>query len=451
MSKVTPHNHEAEQAVLAITILYPADVIKVLDQLKKDDFHIPKHQVIFQAIANISSKRQAVDTTILSSYLRENEQLVQAGGIDYLIEITEGIYSRKNLDSYVEIVKNKSLLRQLIATASDIVNSAYNTEKNIEDLLEDSEKKVLDISRLYDSGSFKRLSSVVDHVVDDLKRKADINKEGLTGLRTGYSGIDKLTLGLQNDDLIILAARPAMGKTAFALDLGKRVAADIANKNAVVAIFSLEMSVEQLSLRLLANESMIESHSLKKMNLSPDEKRKLVSAKDALSNLNIFLDDSPGIKVGDIKSKCRRLKNENGLDLVIIDYLQLITGNGGRNSNRQLEVSEISRSLKSLARELKIPVIALSQLSRNVETRDVKRPMMSDLRESGSIEQDADIVAFLYRDDYYNQNSENPGMVEVIFSKHRHGETGTINLGFRREFGTFLNVATNYKEENSEE
>ncbi len=447
MSKIMPHNLETEQAILAIIILYPNEVMRVTDQLKQDDFYHPRHQVIFQAISNIHYNRQAIDTTILSSYLKEKELLVQAGGLEYLVELTEGIYSRKNLDSYIEIVKNKSLLRKLISTASDIVNDSYDSDKNIEDLLEESEKKMLDISRLYDSGSFKRLSSVVGKVVDDLQHKADLSKEGLTGLRTGYTGIDKLTLGLQKDDLIILAARPAMGKTAFALDLGRRIATDLYNKNAIVAMFSLEMSVEQLSLRLLASEAMIESHSLKKMSLNHIEKSKLIAAKDSLSKLNIFLDDSPGIKVGDIKAKCRKLKNEHGLDLVLIDYLQLITGNGGKNSNRQLEVSEISRSLKSLARELKIPVIALSQLSRQVESREDKRPMMSDLRESGSIEQDADIVAFLYRDDYYNKNSESQGMVEVIFSKHRHGETGTIKLGFKREYGTFINMATNYNEE----
>lgn len=341
-----------------------------------------------------------------------------------------------NIAHYAKIVEEKAILRRLIRVASKIADDGYTREDEVEILLAEAEKKMLEVSNRKNAGDFKHVKDVLVQTFDNIEQLQ--SREGdVTGIPTGFRDLDKMTAGFQRNDLIIVAARPSVGKTAFALNVAQSVAVK-AREN--VAIFSLEMGADQLVMRMLCAEGNIDAQRLRTGALETEDWSKLTMAMGSLSNSGIYIDDSPGVRMTDIRAKCRRLAKENGLGMIMIDYLQLILGSGKPGENRQQEVSEISRSLKGLARELKVPIIALSQLSRGVEQRQDKRPMMSDLRESGSIEQDADIVAFLYRDDYYDKESESKDIIEIIIAKQRNGPTGTVSLAFRKEYNKFLNL-----------
>ncbi len=444
MQKMEPNSVETEQAILALILSNPSSFLKIKDSLEVDDFFSIQNKTIYTAMLQLNNSSIGVDLTTLSTHLNETNKLMDAGGLEYLVSLTDSLYSKSNVDSYIKIVKDKTTLRNLIGLSRDIIDKSYTPANNsVESILEHSEQSIMKLGRTHQTTELKTMSTVMNNILESIEIRSKVKQGGLTGLDTGFERLNKITLGLQKDDLIILAARPAMGKTAFAVNLAQNVA--MLNNNATIAFFSLEMGAEQLAMRMLSLEAQVNSHFLKTANLTPEQKNAMNYAADSLSNLNIYFDDSPGIKISDIKSKSRKLHSELKLDLIIIDYLQLITSNNHRG-NRQQEVSEISRSLKELARELKIPVISLSQLSRGVESREDKRPVMSDLRESGSIEQDADIVMFLYRDEYYNPDSEKKNIMEVIIQKHRHGETGNIELGFQLDIGKLRNISYTHTE-----
>jgi replicative DNA helicase len=372
----------------------------------------------------------------VTSELADQKILEEVGGVSYLSDLANSVPTAANVEYYGKIVEEKSILRRLIRTATHIASEGYAREDEVEVLLNEAEKNILEVAQRKNSGVFQNIKDVLVQTYDDIEvlhnRKGDI-----TGIPTGFSDLDRMTAGFQRNDLIIVAARPSVGKTAFALNIAQNVATKT-DEN--VAIFSLEMGAQQLVMRMLCAEGNIDAQRLRTGSLTADDWGKLTMAMGSLSNAGIYIDDTPGIRVGEIRSKCRRLKQEGGLGMILIDYLQLIQGNGRSGENRQQEVSEISRALKALARELEVPVIALSQLSRGVEQRQDKRPMMSDIRESGSIEQDADIVAFLYREDYYEKDTENQNIIEIIIAKQRNGPVGTVQLAFVKEYNKFVNL-----------
>ncbi len=436
IDRVPPHNNEAEQSVIGAIFLDPQALITAAEVLIPDDFYRVAHQKIFDTMIILSDKGQAIDVVTVTEELSAKKELEDVGGISYLTEIANSVPTAANIVHYANIVEEKSLLRRLIRVATSIVEDGYAREDEVEALLSEAEKKMMEVSNRKNGGDFKHIKDVLVETYDNIEllhtRKGDV-----TGIPTGFRDLDLITAGFQRNDLIIVAARPSVGKTAFALNVAQNVATKT-DEN--VAIFSLEMGAEQLVMRMLCAEGNIDAQVLRTGALEAEDWRKLTMAMGSLSNAGIFIDDSPGIRINEIRSKCRRLQQEHGLGMIMIDYLQLISGSGRSGENRQQEVSEISRSLKALARELKIPVIALSQLSRGVEQRQDKRPMMSDLRESGSIEQDADIVSFLYREDYYDKETENQNMIEIIIAKQRNGPTGTVTLAFAKEYNKFVNI-----------
>lgn len=442
-NRVPPNNLEAEQAVIGAILLDPESFSTAAERLTPTDFYRTSHQVIFEAMAELFEKGEPIDLVTVTTFLANNNKLEVAGGVTYLTDLASSVPTAANIDYYSKIVEEKALLRRLIQTATNIVTQSYTREDEVEDVLDEAERSILEVASRKNVRAFKPIKDVLIDVYDNIERLHHA-KDDVTGIPTGYRDLDRITSGFQKNDLIIIAARPSMGKTAFALNIAQNVAI---NTNEIVAIFSLEMGAEQLVQRMLCAEGNIDSQRLRTGKLEQEDWSKLTMAMGSLSHAGIFIDDSPGIRVADIRSKCRRLKQEHGLGLVIIDYLQLIQGSDRMRENRQQEVSEISRSLKALARELEVPVIALSQLSRSVESRQDKRPMMSDLRESGSIEQDADIVGFLYREDYYDQESDNQN-IEIIISKQRNGPTGTIELAFVKEYNKFVDLDYRYSEEN---
>ncbi len=434
--RVPPHNNEAEQSVIGAIFLEPQALIMAAELLVPEDFYRIAHQKIFDTMISLSDKGQAIDVVTVTEELSAKKELEDVGGISYLTEIANAVPTAANIAFYARIVEEKALLRRLIRVATSIVEDGYAREDEVEALLSEAEKKMMEVSNRKNAGDFRHIKDVLVETYDNIEllhtRKGDI-----TGIPTGFRDLDKMTAGFQRNDLIILAARPSVGKTAFALNVAQNVATKT-DEN--VAIFSLEMGADQLVMRMLCAEGNIDAQVLRTGALEAEDWRKLTMAMGSLSNAGIFIDDSSGIRVNEIRSKCRRLQQEHGLGMIIIDYLQLISGSGRAGENRQQEVSEISRSLKGLARELKVPVIALSQLSRGVEQRQDKRPMMSDLRESGSIEQDADIVSFLYREDYYDKETENQNIIEIIIAKQRNGPTGTVSLAFAKEYNKFVNI-----------
>ncbi|MFC5589984.1 replicative DNA helicase [Sporosarcina soli] len=434
--RVPPHNNEAEQSVIGAIFLEPQALITAAELLVPEDFYRIAHQKIFDTMISLSDKGQAIDVVTVTEELSAKKELEDVGGISYLTEIANAVPTAANIAFYARIVEEKALLRRLIRVATSIVEDGYAREDEVEALLSEAEKKMMEVSNRKNAGDFRHIKDVLVETYDNIEllhtRKGDI-----TGIPTGFRDLDKMTAGFQRNDLIILAARPSVGKTAFALNVAQNVATKT-DEN--VAIFSLEMGADQLVMRMLCAEGNIDAQVLRTGALEAEDWRKLTMAMGSLSNAGIFIDDSSGIRVNEIRSKCRRLQQEHGLGMIIIDYLQLISGSGRAGENRQQEVSEISRSLKGLARELKVPVIALSQLSRGVEQRQDKRPMMSDLRESGSIEQDADIVSFLYREDYYDKETENQNIIEIIIAKQRNGPTGTVSLAFAKEYNKFVNI-----------
>lgn len=436
IERTPPHNNEAEQSVIGAIFLEPQSLITASEILLPDDFYRIAHKKIFETMLVLSDKGQPIDLVTITEELNVKNELEDVGGISYLTELANTVPTAANVVYYAKIVEEKALLRRLIRVATDIVEDGYTREDEVEALLGEAEKKMMEVSNRKNAGDFRHIKDVLVETYDNIEllhtRKGDV-----TGIPTGFRDLDKMTAGFQRNDLIIVAARPSVGKTAFALNVAQNVATK-AREN--VAIFSLEMGAEQLVMRMLCAEGNIDAQVLRTGNLEADDWRKLTMAMGTLSNAGIFIDDSPGIRINEIRSKCRRLQQEHGLGMIMIDYLQLIMGSGRGSDNRQQEVSEISRSLKALARELKVPVIALSQLSRGVEQRQDKRPMMSDLRESGSIEQDADIVSFLYREDYYDKETEMQNMIEIIIAKQRNGPTGTVTLAFAKEYNKFLNI-----------
>ena len=438
MEKVMPHSLEAEQAVLCSMFLSKYALNNASENLVMEDFYFDKNAKIFKVMTDLHEKNVAIDVTTVTNELNTKEWLVQAGGVEYLSEIVTSLATAANVDEYINIVHEKALLRKLINESTNIITDAYNAKDEVNDLLDSAEKKILNVVKNRRSSEFKKIQEVLFKTQSDLEFLSK-NKGDITGLATNFIDYDRLTKGLHPNELIILAARPGVGKTAFALNLATNVAM---NSNSTVAIFTLEMAAEQLAMRMISSIGKIEMNKLKSGNLSHEDLKRFNEAISRLAETKIYIDDTAGITIGEIRSKCRRLASSpDGLSLVIIDYLTLIQGSSRYSGNRQQEVSEISRSLKTMALELGVPVIALAQLSRTVEGRENKRPFLSDLRESGSIEQDADIVAFLYRDDYYADDKSNPTSdIELIIAKHRSGPPGTINLKFQKNFSNFVNV-----------
>ena len=436
MDRVPPHNNEAEQSVLGAVFLDPTSLITASEILLADDFYKNAHKKIFETMLSLSDRGKGIDVVTVTEELSSKKELEDVGGLSYITELASAVPTAANITHYAKIVEEKALLRRLIGVATKIVSDGYTREDEVEVLLAEAEKRVMEVASRKNSSDFKHVKDVLVQTFDNIE-KLQASDGDITGIPTGFRDLDKITAGFQRNDLIIVAARPSVGKTAFALNVAQSVAVK-AREN--VAIFSLEMGADQLVMRMLCAEGNIDAQALRTGMLTTEDWSKLTMAMGSLSNSGIFIDDTPGVRINEIRAKCRRLAQENGLGMILIDYLQLIQGSGRPGENRQQEVSEISRSLKGLARELKVPVIALSQLSRGVEQRQDKRPMMSDLRESGSIEQDADIVAFLYRDDYYDKESESKNMIEIIIAKQRNGPTGTVTLAFRKEYNKFLNV-----------
>ncbi|PHD77577.1 replicative DNA helicase [Bacillus sp. AFS043905] len=441
--RIPPQNIEAEQAVLGAIFLEPSSLTVTSEVLIPEDFYRSSHQKIFNVMLKLNDGGKAVDLITVTEELAATKNLEEVGGVSYLSELAGSVPTAANIEYYARIVEEKSLLRRLIRTATNIAQEGYSREDEVEELLGEAEKTIMEVAQRKNSGSFQNIKDVLVATYDNIEilttRKGDV-----TGIPTGFAELDRMTAGFQRNDLIIVGARPSVGKTAFALNIAQNVATKTEEN---VAIFSLEMGAEQLVMRMLCAEGNINAQNLRTGSLTDEDWRKLTMAMGSLSNAGIYIDDTPGVRIGEIRSKCRRLKQEHGLGMILIDYLQLIQGDGRSGDNRQQEVSEISRSLKALARELKVPVIALSQLSRGVEQRQDKRPMMSDIRESGSIEQDADIVAFLYRDDYYDKESENKNIIEIIIAKQRNGPVGTVSLAFVKEYNKFVNLERRFDDD----
>ncbi|SHN33327.1 replicative DNA helicase [Gracilibacillus kekensis] len=439
--RTPPHNMEAEQAVLGAIFLEPDAISSASEILIPEDFYRASHQQIFRVMLELADKSEPIDIVTTTTSLANTQQLDDVGGVSYLSDLASAVPTAANMVYYCKIVEEKSILRRLIRTATDIVTDSFSKEDEVEEVLNESEKRILEVSNRKNASAFKNIKDVLMDVYDNIDQLHK-NKGEVTGIASGFRDLDRITSGFQRNDLIIVAARPSVGKTAFALNIAQNVAIKT-DEN--VAIFSLEMGADQLVSRMLCAEGNIDAQRLRTGALEEEDWGRLSMAMGSLSNAGIFIDDTPGIRVSEIRSKCRRLKQEHGLGMILIDYLQLIQGSVNSKENRQQEVSEISRSLKGLARELNVPLIALSQLSRGVESRQDKRPMMSDLRESGSIEQDADIVGFLYRDDYYDQESEKQNIIEIIIAKQRNGPVGTVDLAFVKEYNKFVDLDHRYQ------
>ena len=437
IGKIPPHDVEAEQAILGCMLTDKDSVISAMEVLKEDDFYREDNKAIYSAMLTLYGKAEPIDIITVKAELVENGKFDQVGGLEYLAVLPEKVPTTTNIDKYIKIVEEKSLLRNLIRTANDMIAAGYDQTEDVEDIMNVAEKKIFDILQNKNSKGYASIKDVLVGTFAELERL--YNQKGyITGVETGFNDLDMKTSGFHKSDLIIIAARPAMGKSAFAINIATHAAV---SNNVPVVIFNLEMSKEQVANRILCSEAMVDSNKIRTGKIDDNEWIKLANASGRLADAPIYIDDTPGISVTEIRAKCRKLKLEKDIGLVVIDYLQLVQGSGKRLiGSREQEISEISRSLKILAKELDIPVIALSQLSRGAEKRDDKRPMLSDLRESGAIEQDADIVMFLYRDDYYNQDSEKKNIAEVILAKHRGGSTGTVELGWMGNYTKFVNT-----------
>ena len=439
LDRIPPQNIEAEQAVLGAMLIEREAISKVAEFLCPGDCYREAHRIIYNAILELFNNNDAIDMVTIIELLRMSNTLEAAGGISYITALANSIPTAANVLYHAKIVEEKSLLRKLINTTTNIASEAYEGNEKAELILDTAEKRIMGIRKSENIG----FTPINELVLEGFNKIEELyqNKGRMTGVPSGFNDLDKLTAGFQPSDFIIVAARPSMGKTAFALNIAQNIA--IRSKK-TVAIFSLEMSKQQLIQRMLASQSHIDSQKMRIGELTDQDWGKLVKGADQVAGTKMFIDDTAGISVMEIRSKIRKLKSEHDLQLVIIDYLQLMQGQGNKgkgSENRQQEVSEISRSLKCLAREINVPIIALSQLSRSVESRQVKKPMLSDLRESGSLEQDADIVAFLYREDYYNSDSEQKNITEVIIAKHRNGPVDTVQLFFHKQFTKFSDLS----------
>lgn len=438
LGKIPPNDIEAEQAVLGSMLLDRDAVSSALEVLKPDDFYREENKLIFDAILNLYNRSEPIDLITVKDELISLGKFEVCGGLEYIADLPDKVPTTANVDQYIKIVEEKSVLRSLIKTSNELVNLGYDQSLEVDEIIEKAEKSVFDLLQNRNQKGYTPIKDILVETVAQLEKLYN-QKEHITGIPTGFADLDYKTAGLHGSELILVAARPAMGKTAFALNIATNVAV---RAKVPVAIFSLEMSKEQLVSRVLSSETMIDSNKLKTGKMEEEDWIKLSEGLEPLSEAEMYIDDTPGISITEIRAKCRKLKLEKDIGLVVIDYLQLISGSGNRkNGSREQEISEISRSLKILAKELNVPVIALSQLSRAPEQRkDDHRPMLSDLRESGAIEQDADIVMFLYRDDYYNPDSENKNIAEVILAKHRGGSTGTVELLWLGSFTKFANI-----------
>ena len=436
--KLPPQNLEAEQSILGGILLDNQALNNVLEILSANDFYSDVHRKIFAAVLDLSEKNEPCDVVTLSNNLKDKKQLDQIGGRVYLASLVDNVPSAANIAYYSKIVKEKAILRGLIDAATGILNKSYNMGADIDTVLDEAEHAIFEISENKIRPSFYPFKTLIKEGIKTIEKLYE-RKELVTGVPSGFEKMDELTSGLQKSDLVIIAGRPSMGKTAFALDIAKHAALE---SGIPVAIFSLEMSKEQLAIRMLASEAKVDSQRIRKGFLGETDWPKLITAASKLSESQIFIDDTAAITVLEMKAKARRLKADTGLGLVIIDYLQLMRS-GGFKDSREQEISEISRSLKALAKELSVPVIALSQLNRKVEDRTNKRPQMADLRESGAIEQDADLIAFIYRDEVYNRSEDNPekGIAEIIIGKQRNGPTGIVKLAFLEKYTSFENLA----------
>ena len=438
LRKIPPQDIEAEQAVIGSMLTDQEAVTAAVETLKPEDFYREDNKIIYTALLNLYNKAQAIDIITLKSELSAMGKLDAIGGLEYIAELPEKVPTTSNVDRYIKIVEEKSMLRNLIKVANDIIDLGYGQTEEVEDILDEAEKKIFNVVQKKDQNT--GFTPISDVLVESFTKLEELynSKQAITGIPTGFNDLDKKTAGLHGSELILVAARPAMGKSAFALNIGTYAAT---RAKVPVAIFNLEMSKDQLANRILCSEALVDSNHVRTGELSDDELAKLAEASGELSQAPIYICDTPGISVMEIRARCRKLKMEKNIGLIIIDYLQLIQGSAKNANNRVQEIAEISRSLKILAKELNVPVIALSQLSRAVESRDDHRPMLSDLRESGSIEQDADIVMFLYRDDYYNpEDSKKKNIAEVIIAKQRAGETGTVELAWVGQYTKFGNL-----------
>nr|WP_296154558.1 replicative DNA helicase [uncultured Peptoniphilus sp.] len=433
--RTPPYDEQAEASVLGAMLLDKTAITTAVEIIHGDDFYYDSHKAIFEGILRLYNKNEPADMITLSDFLKKNGQLEAVGGYTYLGRLTSGTGAISNTEAYCHIIKEKSTLRSLIRAGGEIVNDAYQDDDDVGAIIEKAEKSIFDITQDNQRNGLVDMSEVMVTTFDIMQQRSE-NKGGLTGLTTGFIDLDRKTSGLQKADLVLLAARPSMGKTALMVNISTNAAL---KGNASVAMFSLEMSRNQLSQRILSSLCHVDLMKIISGDLTSEEWSKVIETMTYMNEMKISIDDTAGITPLEVKAKCRRLKAEKGLDLIVIDYLQLMEV-GGRAESRQQEISSISRQLKGIAKELDVPVIALSQLSRAPEMRADHRPILSDLRESGAIEQDADIVMFLYRDEYYNPDTEKQGLGELIIAKHRNGPTGTVELLFKNEYTKFVNL-----------
>ena len=436
LGRIPPHDIEAEQAIIGSMLTDKDAVIAAIEILREQDFYREDNRIIYSAILNLYNRSEPIDIITLKAELKSMGKLEAVGGLEYIVQLPDRVPTTSNVEQYIKIVEEKSMLRALIKTADELITLGYDPTQEVEQVIDTAEKKIFEVMQKKNQ---KGYSSMKDILIDTFTQLEQLynQKEMITGVPTGFADLDYRTSGLHNSDLILVAARPAMGKSAFALNIATHAAV---RGKVPVAIFSLEMSKEQMANRILCSEAMVDSAKVRTGKIDDEEWGKLAAASGELSEAGIYIDDTPGISVMEIRAKCRKMKLEKNIGLVVIDYLQLVQGSNRKGGSREQEIAEISRSLKILAKEINVPVIALSQLSRAPEQRVDHRPMLSDLRESGSIEQDADIVMFLYRDDYYNEDSEKKNIAEVIIAKHRSGATGTVELLWLGNYTKFANI-----------
>ena len=436
LGKIPPHDIEAEQAVIGSMFTDKDAVISAIESLKEEDFYREDHKAIYSAILSLYDKSEPIDIITLKAELTSLGLFDKIGGLEYLVELPEKVPTTSNVQKYIKIVQDKSILRRLIKTANEIIEQGYDPTEEIDNIMELAEKKIFDISQDKNQKGYSPIKDILVDTFTELEQLYN-QKKRITGVPTGFPDLDYKTAGLHNSNLVLIAARPAMGKTAFALNIATHAAV---RAKVPTLIFSLEMAKEELVNRILCSEALVDSNKIRTGKMEEDDWLKVAGAMGPLSESQIYIDDTPGISINEIRAKCRKLKLEKNIGLIVIDYIQLIQASGRKNAGREQEIAEISRSLKILAKEINVPVIALSQLSRAPEQRPDHRPMLADLRESGSIEQDADIVMFLYRDDYYNQETEKKGIAEVILAKHRAGSTGTIELFWLGSYTKFVSI-----------
>ena len=436
LGRIPPHDIEAEQAIIGSMLTDKDAVIAAIEILREQDFYREDNRIIYSAILNLYNRSEPIDIITLKAELKSMGKLEAVGGLEYIVQLPDRVPTTSNVEQYIKIVEEKSMLRALIKTADELITLGYDPTQEVEQVIDTAEKKIFEVMQKKNQ---KGYSSMKDILIDTFTQLEQLynQKEMITGVPTGFADLDYRTSGLHNSDLILVAARPAMGKSAFALNIATHAAV---RGKVPVAIFSLEMSKEQMANRILCSEAMVDSAKVRTGKIDDEEWGKLAAASGELSEAGIYIDDTPGISVMEIRAKCRKMKLEKNIGLVVIDYLQLVQGSNRKGGSREQEIAEISRSLKILAKEINVPVIALSQLSRAPEQRVDHRPMLSDLRESGSIEQDADIVMFLYRDDFYNEDTDKKNIAEVIIAKHRSGATGTVELLWLGNYTKFANI-----------